>query len=227
MDVDLIYVLDDRAGDASLHVKGELYKYLIRVRHHKVGDNVIFRNSTNIIVAHSYLLESIAPREAVFKLLKSAVQQMKPDRYFHIGWCVIDTKSVEKTLPMLNELGVSKISFIYCKRSQKNFKPDINRFTRILQSSSMQCGRTGIISMEIIDSLGEFIAKYPDCAVLDFCDNALPDKHDFKTILIGCEGGFTQDERDELSQQKCYRLSTKTVLRSETAVVSVAAKSLL
>jgi len=71
---------------------------------------------------------------------------------------------------MLNEIGVGKISFIYCKRSQKNFKPDIDRFMRILQSSSMQCGRTDIISLEIIDSLGEFVARYPECAVLDFCD---------------------------------------------------------
>lgn len=227
MDVDLKYVLDDRAGDDSLHIKGELYKYLIKVRRHKVGDNVIFRNSKNTAVAHKYLLKSIAAREAAFTLLNSAIKQIKPDRYLHIGWCVIDTKSIEKTLPMLNEIGVGKISFIYCKRSQKNFKPDIDRFMRILQSSSMQCGRTDIISLEIIDSLGEFVARYPECAVLDFCDTVLPDKHDFKTILIGCEGGFTQDERDEMSQQKCYRLGTKMVLRSETAAVSVAAKSLL
>lgn len=227
MDVDLIYVLDDRAGDSSLHVKGELFKYLIKVRRHRVGDTIIFRSSLDLTRAHEYLITDIAGREAVLSLVSSWIKEIKPDKYFHIGWCVVDTKTIEKTLPMLNEMGVGKLSFIYCKRSQKNFKPDIKRFVRILQSSSMQCGRTDMMLLEIVHSLKEFVAKYPDCAVLDFCDARLPDNHNFTTVLIGCEGGFSPDEKNEISQKRCYRFGVDTVLRSETAAISIAAKSLL
>lgn len=227
MDVDLIYVLDERAGESSIHVDSQLYKYLIKIRRHNIGDNIVFRNSVNMAIAYNYLLQDIAPRKAIFTLESSKIKEVKPDRYFHIGWCVVDTKSIEKSLVMLNEIGVSKISFIYCERSQKNFKPDFKRFTRILQSSSMQCGRTDILELEMIGSLKEFIVKYPDCAVLDFCDTKLPINHNLKTILVGCEGGFSLQERSEISKQRCYRLGTSMVLRSETAVTAVAAMSLL
>ena len=37
----------------------------------------------------------------------------------HIGWCVIDPKTVEKYIASLNEIGVDKITFIYADYSQK------------------------------------------------------------------------------------------------------------
>ncbi|WP_345992656.1 16S rRNA (uracil(1498)-N(3))-methyltransferase [Sulfurimonas sp. HSL-1716] len=225
--MDLIYVVDDDAGRESLSIKGELYKYLVKVRRHKEGDRLMFRSGGDLAVAHTYVIESIDPRALHARLLGSAEEKVEASKILHVGWCVIDTKSVEKVLPMLNELGVKKISFIYCDRSQKNFKPDFSRFKRILESSSSQCGRTDVMEFETLKNIGEFITKYPDSAVFDFCDTVLSGDEKFKTILIGSEGGFSKDEKEILSKQKVYRLDTPMVLRSETAVVAVASKMLL
>jgi 16S rRNA (uracil1498-N3)-methyltransferase len=46
-------------------------------------------------------------------------------------------------------------------------------------------------------------------------------------VLIGCEGGFSKEERELLQTQEVFRLNTEMVLRSESAVVAVAAKILL
>lgn len=223
----MIYVVDDDAGRENLHLKGELHKYLVKVRRHLVGDEIVFRNSKNLSVAYRYIVESIDPRSLHVRLLDSSVQEVKAENSLHVGWCVIDTNSIEKVLPMLNELGVKKISFIYCDRSQKNFKPDFNRFLRIIQSSSSQCGRTDVMEFETIKNIGEFIKKYPQSVVFDFCEDVLSGDEKFETILIGSEGGFSENEKKLLLKQKVYRLDTPMVLRSETAVVAVASKMLL
>ena len=223
----MIYVTHEEAGREEITVKGELHKYLVKVRRHQEGDILTFRSSENLTTAYMYEIISIDPRVLHVRLVDSYEQKIESQKRLHVGWCVIDTNSVEKVLPMLNELGVKKISFIYCDRSQKNFKPDFNRFFRITQSSSSQCGRTDVMEFEILKNIGEFVKKYPDTVVFDFCETALSGDEKFETILIGSEGGFSESEKKLLSAQKVYRLDTPMVLRSETAVVAVASKILL
>jgi len=225
--VALIYVTHEDAGRQEITIKGEMHKYLVKVRRHQEGDILTFRSSENLETAYMYEIISIDPRVLHVRLVESYEEKIESAKPLHVGWCVIDTNSVEKVLPMLNELGVKKISFIYCDRSQKNFKPDFKRFLRITQSSSSQCGRTDVMEFETLKNIGEFVKKYPDSVVFDFCDTALRGDEKFETILIGSEGGFSKAEKELLIAQKVYRLDTPMVLRSETAVVAVASKMLL
>ena len=223
----MIYVTHEDAGCQEINIKGELHKYLVKVRRHQEGDALTFRSYENLATAYMYEIIAIDSRTLHVRLIESKEYKVESEKSLHVGWCVIDTNSVEKVLPMLNELGVKKISFIYCDRSQKNFKPDFNRFGRITQSSSSQCGRTDVMEFETLKNIGEFVKKYPDTVVFDFCDEALSGDEKFETILIGSEGGFSEAEKKLLSAQKVYRLDTPMVLRSETAVVAVASKMLL
>jgi 16S rRNA (uracil1498-N3)-methyltransferase len=83
------------------------------------------------------------------------------------------------------------------------------------------------MEFETLKNIGEFVKKYPDSVVFDFCEEALSGDEKFETILIGSEGGFSKAEKELLIAQKVYRLDTPMVLRSETAVVAVASKMLL
>ena len=223
----MIFLYDENAGKVFFSVKGENYKYLIKVRRHQENDELYFRNKHTPNILYKYKLTSVLPRVAEFTLVSSEDVNIQSDKKLHIGWCVIDAKSVEKVLASLNEIGVLKISFIYCDRSQKNFKPDFKRYIRILEASNQQCGRSVLMEFDIFNNLGDFIKEYPDTKVFDFTDKVLDDNSDFKTVLIGCEGGFSQNERDLLQTQEIFRLSTPMVLRSESATVAVASKILL
>jgi len=223
----MIYLLDVNAGEETLVLKGESYKYLIKVRRHQEGDRVAFRNPQEIEILHTYELVTVEPRSAAFELVSSQRLEVKAEKELHIAWCVIDSKSVEKVLASLNEIGVSKISFIYCERSQKNFKPDLKRYTRILEASNQQCGRTSFMEFDTFKSVAKFIEVYPDTKVFDFTQKTLGCESDFKTVLIGCEGGFSPKEKEFLKKQEVFRLDTPMVLRSESATVAVAAKILL
>lgn len=223
----MIYFLNDEAPAESIFLRGEEYKYLIKVLRHKAGDVLELRTKKDLGILYKYEIISVDGRSLELALLSSQRSQNKPRQELHIGWCVIDSKSIEKVLPFLSEIGVAKISFIYCERSQKNFKLDFKRYERILEASIQQCGRTSMIEFEVFDKLQDFITKNPDAKVFDFCDNVLKNTQDFRTVLIGCEGGFSPVEKEFLKKQEVFGLNTPLVLRSETAVVSVASKILL
>lgn len=225
--MDLIYTLFDDASKEQITIKGDLYKYLVKVRRHKEGDTLYLRTKKDMKLLYKYEIEQIEGRALEAKLVSYEEVEVKSKRSLHIGWCVIDAKSIEKVLPSLNEIGVSKISFIYCDRSQKNFKLDFKRFERILDASMGQCGRSSYMEFGTYKNVKEFIKEFPDTKVFDFCDNILEDSSEFETVLIGCEGGFSDAEKELLSSQDVFRLNTPMVLRSESAVMAVASKIIL
>jgi 16S rRNA (uracil1498-N3)-methyltransferase len=225
--VDLIYLFHDDAGKNQISIKGELHKYIIKVRRHTLDDELYFRSKEDIKTLHRYKIVSLDGRSLNIELLSSKLNEIKPQKELHIAWCVIDAKSVEKVLPSLCEMGVSKISFVYCDRSQKNFKLDFKRFDRIVEASMQQSGRTSLMSFDTYKNIATFIAEFSDTKVFDFSDNILKGDSDFKRVLIGCEGGFSKNEKEFLQKQEVFRLDTPMILRSESAVVAVASKILL
>ncbi len=227
MDASLIYILHEDAGNSSFKIDGEIYKYLVKVRRHELGDTINFRTKLDLSMLHTYKIVTIDTRSLVVELIASSSNEVKSKKSLHVAWCIIDAKSIEKVLPFLSEIGVEKISFIGCDRSQKNFKLDFKRFERILEASMQQCGRSTLIEFDTYKNVKDFIKEFPHAKIFDFCDNVLQKSVDFETVLIGCEGGFSKAEKELLSSLEVFSLDTPMVLRSESAVVAVASKILL
>ncbi len=225
--MDLIYVVHENASKSHLTLKGDLHKYLIKVRRHVEGDEISLRNIEDLKMLYKYKIVSVDARSLDLELMSSEINEVKAQKELHIAWCVIDSKSIEKVLPTLSEIGVSKISFIYCDRSQKNFKLDFKRLDRIVEASMQQSGRTSIMEFDTYKNIAAFISAFPDTKVFDFTENILSGDSDFKRVLIGCEGGFSKDEKELLKSQEVFRLNTPMVLRSESAVMVIASKILL
>ena len=224
---DLIYVFDENAGKEKITLKGEAHKYLVKVRRHSLGDELFFRNKEDLKTLSKYSIVALDGRSLDLELIESETNEVKSEKELHVAWCVVDQKSVEKVLPSLCEIGVSKISFVYCDRSQKNVKPDFSRYERMVEASMQQSGRTSLMEFDVYKNVAAFIAAFPDAKVFDFCDNVLSGDCDFKRVLIGCEGGFSPAEKEFLKSQEVFRLDTPMVLRSESAVMAVASKILL
>ena len=223
----MIYILLDDSPTEVLNLKGEVFKYLVKVRRHSVGDRIQFRAKEDMKTLYTYKIQSIENRNIQLQLMDSKEELIEAKKPLHIGWCVIDIKSVEKVLPSLSEIGVTKISFIVCDRSQKNFKLDFKRFERILEASMQQCGRSTYIEFDTYKNISEFIQEFPQTKVFDFTDKTLEEYAEVETILVGCEGGFSEPEKELLKKQDVFRLDTPMVLRSESAVMAVASKILL
>jgi 16S rRNA (uracil1498-N3)-methyltransferase len=216
------YALNDLAGSCELIVSGDEYKYLVKVRRHTIGDLIIFRNRNALEIAHTYRLEKTDRNNGYFTLEHSKKEICESSSKLHIGWCIVDPKTIEKTLPMLLELGVAKITLLHCKRSQKNFRLDFERFKRIMESSMMQCGRTSFIELQESPNVSTFLNIHSNAVILDFGGEVLDKNEKFDTVVIGCEGGFDESEKKLFSTHRLRHFSNPMVLRSETAVVAIA-----
>ncbi len=222
----LIYILLDEKPTKNLTLKGELFKYLIKVRRHDVDDEINIRYKNSIETLYKYKIALIDNRSLDLEFIALELNEVKAKKALHIAWCLIDIKSIEKVLPSLSEIGVSRISFINCERSQK-IKLDFKRFERILEASMQQCGRSTYVEFDTYKNIAAFIADFPDTKVFDFTDKILSGDSEFERVLIGCEGGFSQAEKELLKSQEVFRLDSPMVLRSESAVMAVASKILL
>jgi len=223
----VLYLYHSEAGASTLTLTGDDHRYLFKVRRHKAEDHLHLRNLKDGML-YTYEILSIDKRSVILSLISQQALEIRPQRSLHIGWCVIEPKNIEKILPSLNEMGVEKISFIYCKRSQKSYKLDFKRLEKILLNSSQQSGRSVMMELEIFETLGSFLIRYPESYMLNFSDQSVDEmKDDIGTIVVGCEGGFSDDEINTFDYNKIVGFSTPLVLKSESAVCAVAAKILL
>lgn len=221
----MIYLFHEDAGNTNITLKDDAFKHMIKARRQSVGDSVLLRKIDDEH-NYTYTITESTKKEATLRLENSQAvsQKLKP---LHIGWCMIDPKSIEKVLPSLCELGVTNISFIYAQRSQKNFQIDEKRLERIMINSMQQCGRYTKIELIVNVNLDDFILNNPDTVVLDFCDKNFSTEDNFSSVLLGPEGGFAHEEKELLKSLEVRRLDTPMVLRSETAAVAIASKLLL
>ena len=223
----MIYLYHQDAGSYSITIEGEEYRHLFKAKRLKATSLIDLRNLKDDYL-YKYKVKSIDRKRAILSLADKKLSIVAPKKELHIGWCIIDTKILQKYLPALNEIGVSKITPLICDRTQRNFKIDRNRVERILINSSQQCGRSRMMEIFPTVSIDEFVKEHSDCFMLNFSKLKLKDIIDeVSTIIIGCEGGFTDRERSLFSDDRVVGLDTSSVLRSETATLSVASILLL
>ena len=222
----MLFLYHEHAGAASLSLEGDAHRYLFKVRRHKIGETVVLRNLHDGM-RYAYRIESIDRKRAQLLLEASEHEERRVGKSLHLGWCVIDPKSIEKALPTLNELGVARITFIYCERSQKNFNIDFERLKKILINSCQQCGRTDLMALETCASMEKFIHAHPHARLLDFSSRTLKSDSDTQVLVVGCEGGIAPNERNLFAEKDIVGFDTPLVLRSESAACAAAAKILI
>ena len=166
---------------------------------------------------YRYRLVSISKKYSLFKLIDYSQKIVENTKKLHIGWCIIDTKEIQKHIHILNELGVAKITFIRCDFSQ-DYKINVDKLIKILINSSMQCGRSSIIQIDFCDSLEDFKKKYPYAKMLHFSKKIISQDMNINEIVIGCEGGFSKQEI-ELFSDEIVGIKSNLILRSESAAI--------
>ena len=132
------------------------------------------------------------------------------------------------------ELGVSK--FVPCKTEFSNFdKLNYTNLELNAIEAAQQCERIDIPKIEKIINLDAMIKELPNDRAIVFCDESdtnLPSIYDEVrlnlnnyskwSVIIGPEGGFSNEERDLIKKQKNVLRVTlgSRILRSDTAAIS-------
>ena len=218
------YTYHKDAGSDLIDIESDLHKYLFKVRRHDINDDLYFRN-LNDQNLYCYKVQNIDRRKTTLSLQSFEEKVVSPKKELHIGWCKIDPKSIEKVIASLNELGVTKITFINCEFSQGKYTVNYEKLEKLLINSSQQSGRSSIIELDECECIEKFIEVNPDSYMFNFSQNLIDDvKNDIKTILIGCEGGFSDKEISLVKKEKIVGIDSNLILRSETGVITLASK---
>lgn len=221
----MVFYYMPTAGDEKIEITGTDYHYLFQVRRSKKGSLMAVQNM-NTQTQFIYEIFDIQKRSAQL-VLKKSISLSPQNSTLHIGWGKCDAKTVYKTLPFLNELGVEKITFLTCQRSQGNISYSKEKLQSLCISSSQQCGRNSFIEFDEMN-LHTFLEQYPNSVVCDIPKgkqdekgiSSLNIKND-QPFIIGPEGGFTEDEKNDFSHFP-HLSFPGNVLRSETACIKVA-----
>lgn len=218
------YTYHKDSSAETIEIEAELHKYLFKVRRHNIDEDLYFRNLKDKNI-YRYRVQSINRRKTILSLQGSEEKIVEPQKELHIGWCKIEPKSIEKVIASLNELGVTKITFINCEFSQKKYTINYEKLEKLLINSSQQSGRSSIIALEESDSLKTFLSENKESYMFNFSKNLVDDvKSDIRTIVIGCEGGFSDEEITLVEKQKIVGIDSSLILRSETGVITLASK---
>ncbi|MCI5969155.1 16S rRNA (uracil(1498)-N(3))-methyltransferase [Helicobacter sp.] len=209
------------AGESVIKLEGEIYNHLFHARRIRKLDSLTLCNLKDLN-AYIYAIVTLDKKSATLQLKTIQNMESKTPKG-HLIWAMVDPKSIEKTLPFLNELNLAHITFFYADFSQKHFKLDNARLNRILENSCGQCGRLTRLKMESLSNLEEVLQKYPKIAVMDFGAKPL-ESHLEIPFLIGAEGGFSKQERKLLSTQATFSAPNSNILRSETAALYATSK---
>jgi len=212
------------AGAATLCIKDEFYAYLFKARRHRVGELIDARNLADSL-RYTYAIESIGKKEGLLSLREQTMLPVIPPRESVLGWSLIEARQIEKMLPMLNEIGITTLALVMSDYSQHSIRIDKERMERILIHSCEQSGRSKLPEIVLFSKgIQEYFECYPSSAVMDFGGKPIDtiNKETTRALLIGPEGGFSQEERKRFGHREIFSPQHNLILRSETAAIIAA-----
>ena len=202
--------------------------YIKNVMRIKVGEIISLFNTINgewdaTIVNHGKELSE-------FKIEKLSKSQQVENNLW-LAFSPIKKNPLEMMIQKTTELGIQKFIPILSERTIVK-KINVQRIKKIIIESSEQSNRISIPEIENLETLKNFINRFPKKGSLIFCDincdqgnlkNILSKKtQEPICILIGPEGDFSENERQliiDLSQT-CSLSLAKNILRVETAAIA-------
>jgi len=223
-----LYFSKELKANLLSNLSAEQTHYIKNVMRLKPGDTISLFNSMNgewsaKIVSHN-------KENAEFKVEK-IIQAKKTEHDIWLAFSPIKKNPLDMMIQKTTELGIQKFIPIL---SERTIVKEINteRLKKIIVEASEQSNRISVPKIEEIQSLKNFLDKFPNSGSLIFCDINC-DKSDLKNILtkknkgpicilIGPEGDFSEKERQLIIEKKeIFSLSlANNILRAETAAIA-------
>lgn len=222
-----LYVHQDLALKTELSLNKKQEHYLTHVMRCKAGDDLFLFNGRD--GEYRAQIDCLKPQLELYVLEQTQPQEVPCDLWL----CAAPIKRgrsdwvAEKAC----ELGASRLIPTITQHVQFRRLP-LKRWRAHMIEAAEQCGRTSVPEITEGIALDQLLKSWPKERKLLFCDETggvplasiawkLPKRP--LAVLIGPEGGFSDDERTAL-QQKAQAVSLgPRVLRADTAAVAALA----
>ena len=224
-------------NDERVTIEGEVFKHIFKVCRRTAGDNFELLNANTAFLVQ---VLDVGKKQALVEIKSSRPIKALKKPHIHLVLSFSQPKVIDKVLEKSVELGVKSLQLISTQNSflkdQKTFEIKKKRLEKIVTQALQQCGRGESFDLRASNSLEgfleEFRAKIQTQGYMFYEGNTdtflrlLEPPKDLKTvediyILIGSEGGFTQEE-SRLAQKSGFKVLSlgDQILRVETACVA-------
>ena len=222
-----LYFPDKIQSDLSSHLPLEQTHYVKDVMRLKIGDKLSIFNTLGEWTA---VIESYEKNGAKIKIMEK-VRDKDNEKNIWLAFSPIKQNPLNFVIQKGTELGVQRFVPILSERTVVR-EINIERIKKIIVEASEQSNRISVPEINKIESLKNFLSKFPKDGCLIFCD-INSDKNNLKNIfekkidgpiciLIGPEGDFSENERKIIidhNQTRPISLA-KNLLKAETAALS-------
>lgn len=207
-------------------IEAEELNHLKNVLRLKEGDEVIVLNGNG----NEYLgkIFEIDKNKAQIAIKSQKTCENNPRNSISLFISAIKREKLELVVQKAVECGVKKLYIFESKFSAMKLSGErLSRYEKIMFSSLKQCERADAVKIEIL-SFKEMISLFAKCKTKLFANEREGESFDFSTlknakdigILVGCEGGFSADEKKEILKCKPENISLgNRILRAETAAI--------
>ncbi len=224
----LFYTDKLKSEEATALVSGSGHHHLSRVLRIGIGEQVFVTDGRGTLMRCQ--VQEQTDRWTSVKLIASEPVQASRNPVT-LALACIKKERFERAVEQCTELGVTRfVPFASEKCHLKAYKSTfIERLKRISQAAMLQSFQTTLpVIYEAIPLSGlDPLIDEVNLAIVGDIDAPLLNRVDAGAsvlLIIGPEGGLTQDERDYLGSRGCiYASSARSRLRSETAAVALAA----
>jgi conserved hypothetical protein TIGR00046 len=204
-------------------IEGEEFHHLYNVLRHNVGDKILaFDGKLN-----EYLCEIVEIQKNRARIKKiEKIENIEYDFNIAIAPALIKKENFELMLEKVVEIGVKEIYPIITKYSVVKIKEKKERWEKIILNACKQSRRQIIPKLHNILTLNEIAQISKNYSLKLFANPKSSrslfsfEKADSVIILIGPEGGFSNEEENYLKSNGFFDFSLGNfILRSETAAI--------
>lgn len=206
------------------------FNHLIRVLRMKVGEQIILFNGTNQITPA--VIQQIDKKSVIVKTSTTMLDNRESPLNIHLGQVISRGEKMEFTIQKSVELGVTSITPLLSERcgvklDETRLDKKVQQWQKIVISACEQCGRNVIPIINPVTKLENWCANLTDSLKLNLHPkarhgiNQLSTTHHNISLLVGPEGGLSEDEINMTSNYDFTDiLLGPRVLRTETAALT-------
>jgi 16S rRNA (uracil1498-N3)-methyltransferase len=224
----------DQVRSGRAEISGDDARHLTRVLRVEAGQRYEISDNSNVYLAE---VETARKEHVAFRTLEKLAAP-KPTVRLILCAALIKFDHFEWMIEKATELGVSEIVPVESIRSERGLEraahKRIERWRRIALEASQQSRRAFLPEVSEPASLGDVVAREatykfafdenPNTRPLNAAFPAVRDPQDTVAILIGPEGGWTDDERAQFTTAGWLPVSLgPLILRAETAALAALA----
>lgn len=203
--------------------------YLLKVMRKKIGDKILIFNG----IDGEYLAEitSLDKNKILFSLLEKT-QNQTDEKEINLIFAPIKHPRILFLLEKATELGVTKFIPIITKHSVVD-KINLDKWKIYIKEASEQCRRITVPNISPVQTLNKFLSTWNSNNQIILCNEIEKTLSFYKAakdlqisnIMIGPEGGFSQEELLSLSQIDFITSAHlgNRILRAETAAITALA----